>query len=62
MSCLKINDRKELEKLSLKLKSLKSSPSSYAIYQAQEIIMTINRFVNVSKSHTCIYEEHINLE
>jgi len=24
--------------------------------------MTTNRFVNVSKSHKCTYEEYINLE
>ena len=36
-------------------KAWKSSPSSYAINQVQENIMTLNRFDNISKPHIYAY-------
>ena len=33
----------------------KDGPSNYVIYQVQKNIMTLNKFYNISKSHTHIY-------
>jgi len=41
---------------------LKSSPSSYVIYQVQENIITLNGFDNISKSHMYAYKNDINIK